>query len=264
LGNLTKAVVNAKESLLKQVISKKQNELDLLSVSLAKKGQNISTIDKSNLEDLDKDRNNALREYSFSVIDQSQYNQQTLEFVNIIKDAFITENSREQLRSKETRDKLANFLKQYYDSATVESIISFFESMTSKNEVLGALSRLLTALVNNRRIYNDVNLQRAIADLFPLSMQYMQGEILNGESLILQTSNDQERLIPDMKMYMLILIELNNFSTEDTPEKQRAQFLIENYGKYALSVLDYPIIMVQLLLKSVQILDIYALRCLIF
>ena len=80
MGNLTKAVVNAKESLLKQVISKKQNELDLLSVSLAKKGQNISTIDKSNLEDLDKDRNNALREYSFSVIDQSQYNQQTLEF----------------------------------------------------------------------------------------------------------------------------------------------------------------------------------------
>ncbi|MDR3124948.1 MAG: hypothetical protein LBU10_03630, partial [Endomicrobium sp.] len=241
LGNLTEALVNAKELLLKQVIDKNQNELDLLSVSVAKQKQNVTETEKNNLAVLDRDINNALKEYSFGVVDQSQYNQQALEFVNTIKGAFITENSWEQLKSKETRDNLVNFLKQYYDARIVESNIRFFESITSKNEALGTLSRLLATLVKNRRIYNDVNLQRALADIFPLSMQYSHNTMLNGQSLILQDSIDQEGLVSDIKTYMLILADLNSFSRKDTPEKQKAQSLIANYGKYALSVLDYTI-----------------------
>jgi predicted TIM-barrel fold metal-dependent hydrolase len=241
LGNLTGALANAKELLLNQVIDKNQNELDLLSVSLAKQKQDVIETTESNLAVLDKNIDNALMEYSFGVVDQSQYNQQTLEFVNIIKDAFITENSWEQLKNKDTRDKLANFLKQYYDAGIIDVNLTFLESMTSKDESLNALSSLIASSIKNRRIYNDVNLQRSLADLFPLSMQYAYNTILNGESLILQKSIDQEGFVSDIKTYMLILADLNSFSTENTPEKQRIQSLIANYGKYALLVLDYPI-----------------------
>ncbi|MDR1417835.1 MAG: hypothetical protein LBI80_01535 [Endomicrobium sp.] len=242
LGNLTEALANAKESLLKQVIHKNQNELDLLSVSLAKQKGDATETAKNNLAVLDKDVSDALREYSFGVVDQSQYNQQTAEFVNTVKDVFVGENSWQQLKNRDTRDKLVNFLKQYYDPTIVESNISFFESITSKNETLTAISSLLVTLINNRRVYNDVNLQRALVDLFPFSMQYADNEILNGESLILQSSIDQQEvLVSNIKTYMLILADLNSFSTQDTSEKQRVQSLIVNYGKYALSVLDYPI-----------------------
>ncbi|MDR2066605.1 MAG: hypothetical protein LBP57_02030, partial [Endomicrobium sp.] len=241
LGNLTMALSNAKESLLEQIISKEQKDIDLLSVSVAQKGQNITSADKDSLATLDKNISNTLLEYSFSVVDQSQYNQQTAAFVNTVKDIFINENSWQQLQNNDTREKIANFLKQYYDSGIIDSNIRFLETITSKQEALGALSSLLTTLVKSRRIYNDVNLQRALVDLFPLTMQYREGEILKGEALILQASNDQEGITSDIKTYMLILAELNNFSTQDTPEKQRAQSLIANYGKYALSVLDYPI-----------------------
>jgi hypothetical protein len=150
------------------------------------------------LATLDKNISNALLEYSFSVVDQSQYNQQTAAFVNTVKDIFINENSWQQLQNNDTREKIANFLKQYYDSGIIDSNIRFLETITSKQEALGALSSLLTTLVRNRRIYNDVNLQRV-------------------------------------------------------------QSLIANYGKYALSVLDYPIIMDLLLLKMSQILDVCVL-----